>query len=110
MSNPDIASHLLVLSEKMDRYEKHRDELRKDIKTVSERQNEIVTLLAGCDLNNKKGVLHLIDEVDIRTRLLETENQLLKKDIDTSKFWGKTIAGLLVATIIVILNYIKDKT
>jgi len=109
MSNTEIASYIKTLSEKMDRYEAHRVELKKDVKVVSDRQTEIVTLLAGSDLNGKKGVLNLIDEIDTRTRLLETENKLIQKDIDTSKFWGKTAASLLVAGILIIINIIKEK-
>lgn len=109
MSNTEIASYIKTLSEKMDRYEAHRIELKKDVKAVSDRQSEIVTLLAGSDLNGKKGVLNLIDEIDTRTRILETENKLIQKDIDTSKFWGKTAAGLLVAGILIIINIIKEK-
>lgn len=109
MSNTEIASYIKTLSEKMDRYEAHRIELKKDVKAVSDRQSEIVTLLAGSDLNGKKGVLNLIDEIDTRTRILETENKLIQKDIDTSKFWGKTAAGLLVAGILIIINLIKEK-
>ena len=109
MSGRDIAQYLNELSEKMDRYEQHRIELKKDVKAVSDFQRELVTLLAGSELNGKRGFLNLIDEVDMRTRRLETENKLLQKDIDTSKFWGKTAAGLLVACILVIINAIKDK-
>lgn len=109
MSNTEIASYIKTLSEKMDRYEAHRVELKKDVKAVSDRQSEIVTLLAGSDLNGKKGVLNLIDEIDTRTRILETENKLIQKDIDTSKFWGKTAAGLLVSGILIIINIIKEK-
>ena len=109
MSGRDIAQYLNELSEKMDRYEQHRIELKKDVRAVSDFQKELVTLLAGSELNGKRGFLNLIDEVDRRTRILETENKLLQKDIDTSKFWGKTAAGLLVACVLVIINAIKDK-
>ena len=113
MSGRDIAQYLNELSEKMDRYEQHRIELKKDVRAVSDFQKELVTLLAGSELNGKRGFLNLIDEVDRRTRILETENKLLQKEFDilhsSSKFWGKTAAGLLVACVLVIINAIKDK-
>jgi hypothetical protein len=109
MSNTEIATYIKSLSEKMDRYEAHRIELKKDVKTVSDRQNEIVTLLAGSDLNGKKGVLNLIDEIDKRTRELENENKLIQKDMETAKFWGRGTAGILFASILVIIKSISDK-
>lgn len=99
MSNVEIARHLTELCEKMDRYEAHRIELKKDVKAVSDRQAEMVTLLAGSDLNGKKGVLNLIDEIDKRTRTLEVENQNTKNDMEIAKFWGKGIVGVTFVTI-----------
>lgn len=109
MSNTELASYISTLSEKMDRYEAHRVELKKDVKAVSDRQSEIVMLLAGSDLNGKKGVLNLIDEIDKRTRHLENENTSIQKDLDTVKFWGKGVAGVLFATILVIIKSISEK-
>ena len=109
MSGRDIAQYLNELSEKMDRYEQHRVELKKDVKAVSDFQRELFVLLAGSELNGKRGIVNFVDEIDKRTRLLEVENRLMQKDIDATKFWGKTAAGLLVASILVIINAIKDK-
>ena len=109
MSGRDIAQYLNELSEKMDRYEQHRIELKKDVKAVSDFQKELVTLLAGSELNGKRGIVNFVEEIDKRTRLLEVENKLMQKDIDTSKFWGRSAAGLLIACILVIINAIKDK-
>lgn len=109
MSGKDIAVYLNELSEKMDRYEAHRIELKKDVKAVSDFQKELVVLLAGSELNGKKGIVNFVDEIDKRTRVIEIENKLTQKDIDTAKFWGKGIAGVLFACIVVVVNYIKDK-
>ena len=98
MSSADIANQLFILSEKMDRDESHRKELKKDVEAVSSRQSEIVTLLAGSDLNNKKGILSLIDEIDKRTRALEMQNQDITNDIKNAKFWGKSIVGVAFVT------------
>jgi len=99
MGNTDVAHKLAELCEKMDRYEAHRVELKKDVKAVSDRQSEMVTLFAGSDLNGKKGVLSLIDQIDARTRILEKENQDMKNDIEVAKFWGKGIVGVTFVTI-----------
>jgi len=109
MSTPDIAKILKELSEKMDRYEKHREELKKDVKAVSDRQSEIVTLLAGSDMNGKKGIISLIEEVDKRTKFIETENKLIQKDLDNIKFWGRGASGLMFAILLVIINAVKEK-
>jgi len=109
MSEIDIARQLKELSEKMDRYEKHREELRKDVKAVSDRQSELVTLLAGSDLNGKKGFFNLIDKIDEKIDLMNESIGLMKKDIDNVKFWGRGASGVLFATILIIVNYIKDK-
>ena len=105
----DVISEIRVLSAKMDRYEKHREELRKDVKTVSDRQNEIVTLLAGSDMNSKKGVLSLVDEIDKRVTLMKEQNISLQKDIDNTKTWGRLASGVFLAVFVVIINAIKDK-
>lgn len=104
-----ILKELHVLSEKMDRYEAHRLELKKDIEAVSSRQSEIVTLLAGSDLNNKKGFFSLIDKLDEKIDLISESIITMKKDIDNTKFWGRTATGVLVALVLVIINAIKDK-
>ena len=109
MSSKDIASYLNELSEKMDRYEQHRLELKKDVKAISDRQSEMVVLLAGSELNGKRGVLNLMDEIDKRTRMLEVENKLIQKDIEMTKFWGTTAVGLFVAIILIAFNTLKDK-
>lgn len=108
MSNTEVAKYLHVLSEKMDRYEKHREELRKDVSTVSDRQSEIVMLLAGSELNGKKGVLNLIDEIDKRTKILETENQNTKNDIKNAKFWARGIVGVFFVTLGMIIKKILN--
>ena len=108
MSSKDIASYLNELSEKMDRYEQHRQELKKDVQAVSDRQNELVTLLAGSELNGKRGFLNLIDEIDKRTRLLESENKLIQRDIELTKFWGRGTAGVFFAALLIIIKAMSD--
>ena len=109
MSGRDIAQYLNELSEKMDRYEQHRIELKKDVKAVSDFQKELVVLLAGSELNGKRGIVNFVDEIDKRTRLLEIENKLIQKDIDTTKFWGRGTAGVLFASMLLIIKAISDK-
>jgi 1-aminocyclopropane-1-carboxylate deaminase/D-cysteine desulfhydrase-like pyridoxal-dependent ACC family enzyme len=109
MSGRDIAQHLNELSEKMDRYEAHRLELKKDVKAVSDFQKELVVLLAGSELNGKRGIVNFVDEIDKRTRALELENKMMQKDIETAKFWGRGTAGILFASILVIIKAISDK-
>ena len=64
MSNEEIAKKIHVLSEKMDRYEKHRIELKKDVENFANGQKEIVTLLAGSSLNGHKGIVHLFEIIE----------------------------------------------
>ena len=33
----------------------------------------------------------------------------MQKDIDSVKFWGRGASGLLFASVLVLINYVKDK-
>ena len=109
MSGRDIAQHLNELSEKMDRYEAHRLELKKDVKAVSDFQKELVVLLAGSNLNGNKGLVKLLETIEEKVNLNKEQIRDMQKDIETAKFWGRGTAGILFATVLVIIKTISDK-
>ena len=108
MSNEEIAEKIHVLSEKMDRYEKHRVELKKDVQNLTDSQKEILTLLVGSPLNGNKGFVKLMESVEEKVTILEKDIQSAKQTIDNVKFWGKTATLLLTGLFLVLMNYIKD--
>lgn len=109
MSNEEIAEKIHVLSEKMDRYENHRKELRKDVQNLSDGLKDIITLLAGSPLNGNKGFVKLIESVEEKVTILEKDIQSTKQTIESVKFWGKTTTIVLTGLFLVLANYIKDK-
>lgn len=108
MSEVDISAQLKVLSEKMDRYEKHREELRKDVKVISDSQRQMIDLLAGTNLNGNKGLVRLLETVEEKVNINKEQVKDIQKDMDNVKFWGRSAMVLLTGFILVLANYFKD--
>ena len=92
-----------------DRREGHIKELQKDVRELTTSLNNLTTAIVGSSLNNNKGLIKLIEEIDIKVDRLKDENIANKKDIDNVKFWGRGASGLMFATILIIIKYITDK-
>jgi hypothetical protein len=50
-----------------------------------------------------------METVEEKADTMQTKIELMQKDIDSIKFWGRGASGLLFASILVLINYIKDK-
>jgi len=92
-----------------DRREGHIKELQKDVRTLTTSLDNLTTAIVGSSLNNNKGLIKLIEEIEVKVDRIKDENISHKKDIDSIKFWGRGASGLLFASILVLINYIKDR-
>lgn len=92
-----------------ERRERHIKELQKDINTLTVTVGNLTTAIIGSPLNGNKGFVNLMEAIEEKVEMIEKSNTALQKDIETAKFWGRGMAGVLFASMIVIINYIKDK-
>lgn len=107
--NLSAESRILVLEEKDIRRDAHYINLNKKIDELTASQRQMIDLLAGTNLNGNKGLVKLLETVEEKVNLNREHVRDMQKDIDNTKFWGRTATGLLVATVLVIINAIKDK-
>ncbi len=95
--------------QRLDRLENHFSIYKNDMSDVKDSLKEVRILLGGSSLNNNRGFIMLMESVERKVESMELELNDIKKDIEGVKFWGRGAAGLLFATILVIINAIKDK-
>jgi len=98
-----------AITERLDRLENHFKVYKSDMADVKDSLKEVRVLLGGSSLNGNKGFIKLIETVEEKVDTIEGQIINIQKDIDSTKFWGKTAAGLLVAVILIIINAIKEK-
>lgn len=92
-----------------ERRERHIKELQKDINELTKTVNNLTTAIVGSPLNGNKGFVNLMEAIEEKVQLIEKSNASLQKDTDTIKFWGRGFAGVLFTTMVIVINYIKDK-
>jgi chaperonin cofactor prefoldin len=95
--------------EKINRLDNHFKVYKQDMQDVKDSLKEVRSLLGGSTLNGNKGFIHLMETVEEKADTMQTKIELMQKDIDSIKFWGRGASGLLFASILVLINYIKDK-
>lgn len=95
--------------QRLDRLEHHFSVYKKDMSDVKDSLKEVRILLGGSSLNNNKGFIMLMERVESKVDTMEVELIELKKDMDTTKFWGRGIAGVLFASILIIIKTISDR-
>jgi len=91
------------------RRDEHHRELKKDIGILTENVNELITLIAGNNLNGNKGLYVLVQKIEDKVDKHDKDVIEIQRTLDIVKFWGKGIAGLMFASILIIFNYLKDK-
>jgi archaellum component FlaC len=77
------------------RREDHIKELQKDVQLLTTNVSNLTTAIVGSSLNNNKGLVKLIEQIEIKVEKIKEENAMNKKDLDTAKFWGRGAAGVL---------------
>lgn len=86
-------------SERLDRLEQHFKVYKKDVADIKDKVNEIRILLGGSALNGNKGFVRLMELNEDKIKTLENELINVKNDVDSAKFWGKGLAGVLFVTV-----------
>jgi hypothetical protein len=70
---------------------------------------EVRILLGGSALNGNKGFIKLMETIEEKVDANQIQLKDMQKDIDSVKFWGRGASGLLFASVLVLINYVKDK-
>lgn len=81
------------------RREAHHKELKKDVEQLTKSVNELITLIAGNDLNGKKGLYSLTKEIEGKVEKHQSELQSINQSISDIKFWGRGSAGVLFVSL-----------
>jgi len=97
------------ITERLDRLENHFKVYKTDMVDVKDSLKEVRILLGGSALNGNKGFIKLMETIEDKVDANQIQLQDMQKDIDSIKFWGRGASGVLFASILVIINYIKDK-
>lgn len=92
-----------TMEEKIDRLEKHLKtevlEVKVNVSQVKESVLKIENALIGSDYNEHKGIVHLLDSVDKRVKILEEKQILADDKIDTLKWFQRGVVGIIFAYI-----------
>jgi len=107
--NQTPENRIFALEEKDARRDIHYVTLNKKIDELTASQRQIIDLLAGTNLNGNKGLVRLLETVEEKVNINKEQCRDMQKDIDNVKFWGRGASALLFASILVIINAIKDK-
>jgi hypothetical protein len=102
-------NRIFALEEKDIRRDAHYLNLNKKIDELTASQRQMIDLLAGSNLNGNKGLVKLLETVEEKVNLNEQDIRDLQKDIETAKFWGRGTAGVLFASILIIIKTISDR-
>lgn len=81
------------------RREAHHKELKKDVEQLTKSVNNLISLIAGNDLNGNKGLYSLTKEIESKVDKHQSELQSLNQTIDGIKFWGRGSAGVVFVTL-----------
>jgi hypothetical protein len=97
------------IAERLDRLENHFRVYKTDMVDVKDSLKEVRILLGGSSLNGNRGFIKLMETVEEKVDANQVQLKDIQKDIDNVKFWGRGASGVLFATVLIIINYIKDK-
>lgn len=87
------------VTERLDRLENHFKVYKTDMVDVKDSLKEVKILLGGSQLNGHKGFIKLMEAVEEKVDKLEKDNESIKKDLDSIKFWGRGASGVAFVTI-----------
>ena len=79
------------MEEKIDRLQDHFKVYKDDMKDVKDLLKKVEICLVGSDINNHKGLVHLMDAIDSRVDTMEKHHILLKDALDTYKWSARAI-------------------
>jgi len=85
-----------LLEEKVDRLESHFKVYKSDMTDVKEVTRDIRNLLTGTELTGKKGVVHLLEQLESKVDKLEEKQILIDENMANVKF----VAKALITTVI----------
>lgn len=94
------------VTERLDRLENHFKVYKTDMQDVKDGLKEVRILLGGTELNGRKGFVKVMELVEEKVDKLEKDNELIKKDLDSIKFWGRGASGVAFVTIGLMLKKI----
>lgn len=94
------------VTERLDRLENHFKVYKTDMQDVKDGLKEVRILLGGTELNGRKGFVKVMELVEEKVDKLEKDNEAIKKDLESIKFWGRGSAGVAFVTIGLMLKKI----
>jgi heptaprenylglyceryl phosphate synthase len=106
MTNEQLARELKIVYEKLDSEQSHRKELKKDIDAIVNSTTDLVHLIGGSNLNGNKGMVFLLDKIELKVERLEKDFSSIQKSIDNTQFWGKSAIGLFFAGVLLLIKEI----
>jgi hypothetical protein len=80
-----------LMEEKIDRLQDHFKVYKDDMQDVKDLLKKVEICLVGSDINNHKGLVHLMDAIDSRVDTMEKHHILLKDALDTYKWSARAI-------------------
>jgi hypothetical protein len=80
-----------IMEEKIDRLQDHFKVYKDDMKDVKDLLKKVEICLVGSDINNHKGLVHLMDAIDERVNTMEKQHVLLKDALDTYKWSARAV-------------------
>jgi len=93
-------------SERLDRLENHFKIYKSDVEDIKTSVREIRLLLGGSELNGHRGFVKLMEVVENKVSVMESQIVELVKENNTTKFWGRTAVTTLLLLIGVIIRKI----
>lgn len=92
------------VTERLDRLENHFKVYKTDMQDVKDGLKEVRILLGGTELNGRKGFVKLMETIEEKVDRLEADNQTIKKDLESIKFWGRGASSVAFVTIGLIIK------
>ncbi len=88
---------IIEIKGNLQRLENHFKTYKNDVIDIKDSLKEVRQLLGGSELNGRKGFINLMDEIEKRVDGFNTDLIAIKKDIDNTKYWGRTATAIFVA-------------
>ena len=89
---------IIEIKHEVGRLRNHFEVYKTDVSDVKDGIKEIKMLLGGTALNGHKGFIKLIEAVEEKVDKIDKENEIIKKDLDSIKFWGRGASGVVFVT------------
>jgi len=93
-----------IMEEKIDRLENHFRVYKADMVDVKEILKDVKVSLIGSNLNGNKGMVHLLDEIDIRVQKLENKQILDNDKLETLKWFQRGLIGIIFSYVLWLLT------